>query len=279
MIINNQNKKVAIYIRVSTFDQKKEGLSIEIQERKLQDYCELKEYWVFKIYKDEGISAGSINRPEFKQMMEDAKNNKFSAIITYKLDRFSRNMVDLIYLLNELEDYNVDFISFTENFDTTTATGRAFMKIVTIFAELEREQTSERVEMVFSEKRADGLPSTPPPYGYKYNKKKRWVVEKIKADKIRLVCEAHLNGIRWKDTLQTLKMKRNCYYHILINAKKGSYNGWIIYNKKFKDVRGNIVKKERVKYKGIHDHIISDETLYKLNPNFQPIVENQKQDA
>jgi len=256
----NDKKRIAIYVRVSSQDQKKEGLSIDVQTKKLQDYSEVKDYWVFKIYTDAGISAGSINRPAFKAMMIDAKNEKFDAILVYKLDRFSRNMVDLIYTLNDLNNYGVDFISLTESFDTTTAVGRAFMKTISIFSELEREQTMERVEMVFSDKRKQGLPSTPPPFGYKYNKKKSWAIEKIKAEKVRQVYQDHKNKIRFKETLKRLKINKSCYYRILKNIEKGIYSGWIIYNKKIKDVRGKVIRTEEIKYKGTYEPIIQNET-------------------
>lgn len=253
-------KRIAIYVRVSSQDQKNEGLSIEVQTKKLQDYSEVKDYWVFKIYTDAGISAGSINRPAFKDMMGDAKNEKFDAILVYKLDRFSRNMVDMIYTLNDLNNYNVDFISLTESFDTTTAVGRAFMKIISIFSELEREQTMERVEMVFSDKREQGLPSIPPPFGYKYNKKKCWVLEKKRADIVNQVYSDYKNKINFKESLKRLKIDRNCYYRILNNIKKGTYFGWVVYNKKIKDVRGKVIRTEEVKYKGTHEPILNDKT-------------------
>lgn len=257
MVIKDK-KRIGIYVRVSSQDQKKEGLSIEVQTKKLQDYCEVKDYWVFKIYTDAGISAGSVNRPAFKDMMADAKNEKFDAILVYKLDRFSRNMVDMIYTLNELNNYGVDFISLTESFDTTTAVGRAFMKIISIFSELEREQTSERVEMVFSDKREMGLPSIPPPFGYKYNKKKMWAVDKIAAEKVKQIYSDSKNGVKWKDTIKNLRINKSLYYRVIKNIDKGVYSGWIVYNKKFKDVRGNVTKTEEVRYKGTHEPIIED---------------------
>ena len=245
--------RIAIYVRVSAQDQKKEGLSIDVQTSKLQDYCSVMDYWVFKVYTDAGISGGSINRPDFKKMIEDARNRKFDAILVYKLDRFSRNMVDLIFTLSDLNSYHVDFISLTESFDTTTAVGRAFMKILSIFSEMEREQTKERVEMVFSDKEEKGLPTIPPPFGYKYNNKKVWVLEKKKANIVKQVYSDNNEGVKFKDTIKRCKINKSSYYRILRNIKKGLYSGWICYDKKTKDVRGNVINSEEVRYKGTHE--------------------------
>ena len=265
MIKTENKKKVCIYVRVSSDEQAKEGLSIEAQTKKLQDYCEVKDYWVFKIYTDAGYSGGSINRPAFKQMLEDAKNKKFSMIVVFKLDRFSRNIIDTLFTLNELNSYGIEFNSITESFDTSTASGMAFMKIVSVLSELERDQTRERVNMVFEKKIGEGFPVIPAPYGYKYGKNKNWVVEKKKSDIVKKVCENYLNKINYKITIDELKIDKNLYYKIISNIKKGVYSGWIVYNKKLKDVRGKVTGKEEIKYRGSYDPIISEELFRKVN--------------
>jgi len=100
----------AIYIRVSTEEQAKQGTSLSAQEEALQNYAKALGYEVLKIYKDEGKSGKDIKgRPEMKQLLADAEARKFQAIFIYKLDRFSRSLRDLIETIEKLKEWNVDF--------------------------------------------------------------------------------------------------------------------------------------------------------------------------
>src|SRR3989344_9672280 len=102
----------AIYIRVSTEDQARHGISLQAQEDSLKNYCNALGYEIFKIYRDEGKSAKYItHRPEMVQMLSDAENKKFQAIFIYKLDRFSRSLMDLISTIEKLKEWGVDFVS------------------------------------------------------------------------------------------------------------------------------------------------------------------------
>ena len=87
------NLKVAIYVRVSTEEQAKEGLSIYAQIDKCKSFCNARDWDVFKIYKDAGYSAGSLNRPALELLLRDAKEKKFNIILVYKIDRFSRKLL------------------------------------------------------------------------------------------------------------------------------------------------------------------------------------------
>ena len=105
---NQEEKKIAgIYIRVSTEDQAREGFSLGEQEEKLRQLCEFKEYQIFKVYQDAGISAKDMeHRPGFQQMMDDMRKGKINYIVAYKLDRVTRSVRDLEQLIEELEKYN-----------------------------------------------------------------------------------------------------------------------------------------------------------------------------
>lgn len=137
--------KVAIYSRKSKFTGK--GDSIENQIEMCKNYvnthlgpnCEV------VVYEDEGFSGGTIDRPQFKLMLQDAKYKKFDALICYRLDRVSRNIADFSSLIEDLQAYNISFISIKEQFDTTTPMGRAMMYISGVFAQLERETIAERI--------------------------------------------------------------------------------------------------------------------------------------
>lgn len=101
--MNNEKKKSAIYIRVSTEDQAREGFSLGEQKEKLQDLCKYKGYEIYKVYEDAGISAKNMERPAFQEMMSDMRSGKINIIISYKLDRITRSVQDLEKLLKELE--------------------------------------------------------------------------------------------------------------------------------------------------------------------------------
>ena len=99
----------------------------------------------FRIYEDEGFSGKNIKRPQFQKMLMDAKERQFHVLICYRLDRISRNISDFSTLINQLDSLNISFISVNEQFDTSTPMGRAMMYIASVFAQLERETTGERV--------------------------------------------------------------------------------------------------------------------------------------
>ena len=122
---NQEEKKIAgIYIRVSTEDQAREGFSLGEQEEKLRQLCEFKEYQIFKVYQDAGISAKDMeHRPGFQQMMDDMRKGKINYIVAYKLDRVTRSVRDLEQLIEELEKYNCYLICERDDVNTSTANG------------------------------------------------------------------------------------------------------------------------------------------------------------
>src|SRR5574344_3838 len=98
-------KKIAgIYIRVSTEDQAREGFSLGEQKIKLLEFCKFKNYEVYDIYEDAGISAKDTNRPAYRRMMQDMKEGNIRYIVALKLDRVTRSMYDLEKLIKQLDD-------------------------------------------------------------------------------------------------------------------------------------------------------------------------------
>ena len=137
--------KASIYIRVSTEDQAKEGYSLEVQREYLESFAKREKYEIFKVYCDDGISAYSTRREALQQLLKDAKNKKFDFVLVYKIDRFSRNLKDLLNLVDELSSYGIGFKSATEPFDTTTSAGKLMFQQLGSFAEFERNRIAERV--------------------------------------------------------------------------------------------------------------------------------------
>ena len=136
--------KAAIYSRKSRFTGK--GDSIENQIQLCIDYAKSIGVKDFLIYEDEGFSGSNIDRPQFKKMMQDAKDKKFSYLVCYRLDRISRNVSDFSTLIEKLNELSISFISIKEQFDTSTPMGRAMMFISSVFAQLERETIAERIK-------------------------------------------------------------------------------------------------------------------------------------
>lgn len=142
-----EQKKIAIYSRKSKFTGK--GESIENQIELCRQYIRINsgdaEAGQVLIYEDEGFSGGNLQRPQFKRMMADARADKLSAIVVYRLDRISRNIGDFAGLIESLNDMNISFVSIKEQFDTNSPMGRAMMYIASVFSQLERETIAERI--------------------------------------------------------------------------------------------------------------------------------------
>ena len=130
-------KKAALYVRVSTRYQVDKD-SLPFQRKKLKEYCKFLGIEDFVIFEDDGYSAKNTDRPHFQEMMSRVRDGEFSHLIVWKVDRVSRNLLDFAAMYQELKDHKVTFISMNEQFDTSTAIGEAMLKIILIFAELER---------------------------------------------------------------------------------------------------------------------------------------------
>lgn len=147
---------VDLYIRVSTDRQAKEGDSLEEQESELKKFCEYRGFQIHKVLVERGKSGGNTNRPEYQKLLVDIEAKKINAVVVKKLDRLSRSLLDFEQLMTRLQANEVEFISLRENFDTTTAMGKAMLRVALVFAQLEREQTSERIKDVMEYRASQG---------------------------------------------------------------------------------------------------------------------------
>ena len=188
--------KVAIYTRVSTEDQARDGYSIEVQQEYLLDHAKRLDWEVYKIYTDDE-SGYSLDRPALKEMLQDAKAKKFELIITYKLDRFSRKLKDLLNIVDELEGFGVAYKSATEPFDTTTSAGKLMFQQLGSFAEFERNRIKERVfpGMIKGVQQGNWQGARYAPYGYHYDKVKKLLeVVPEEADIVKLIYMMYLSN-------------------------------------------------------------------------------------
>lgn len=152
----------AIYARQSI--EKKNSLSIQGQQELCRRAASTDD---IRLYQDRGYSGKNTARPDFQRLLNDIKADKIQKLYVYRLDRFSRSIADFSQLWKVLQEHQVEFVSVTENFDTATPMGRAMLHIIMVFAQLERETTSERVHDNYISRAASGAwPGGPAPYGY-----------------------------------------------------------------------------------------------------------------
>lgn len=232
---------VAIYSRVSTEEQAKEGLSVEAQIDKCEAFCKARGWNIYKIYKDAGYSAGSLNRPSLELLLRDAKEKKFNIILVYKIDRFSRRLRDLILVLEELKQEKINFTSVTEQIDTTSAMGEAFFQIIGVFAQLERSMVKERVELSFERKIKLGESFSRAPFGYVYHNKKL-IPDPENCEKIKEIFEMCVYGVSYKEICNKFNISSSTFYQIIRNPV---YIGKIKYRGKlYLGKHKAIIKKE-----------------------------------
>lgn len=170
--VNAGEKRAALYVRVSTGHQV-DKCSLPFQRKELKAYCEHVLHFpaaACEIYEDAGRSAKNTDRPAFRRMMQDIEAGKVSHVVVYKIDRISRNLVDFSQMYDEFKRRKVTFISLNEQFDTSNALGEAVLKIILVFAELERKMTSERVsDIMLDRARAAKWNGARVPYGWRWN--------------------------------------------------------------------------------------------------------------
>ena len=172
--------ETGIYVRVSTEEQAQEGFSIRGQEQKLKDYALIKDWSIYKIYSDEGISGKNITeRPAVNELIADIKAGHVKNVLVFKIDRLTRSTADLLFLVELFNDHNCCFNSLMESVDTQTASGRMFLKIIGIFAEFERENIIERVKLGNERKVKEGYTLGGRRVSYGYDRPKGQEIQSI----------------------------------------------------------------------------------------------------
>ena len=189
-------KNVAgIYIRVSTEDQAREGFSLGEQEEKLRQLCKYKDFEIYKVYKDAGISAKNMkDRPAFQEMLEDIKAGKLNYIVAYKLDRVTRSVRDLEVLITTLEDYHCFLICDRDDVNTSTANGRFFVRMLTVLSQLEIEIVSERTKFGLNGAIKSGHIPGKCPFGYYRDTDKTLKINNSTKDLVIRIFEMYLEG-------------------------------------------------------------------------------------
>ncbi|MEB3103042.1 recombinase family protein [Ferviditalea candida] len=186
--------RVAAYVRVSTDEQADKGNSLLEQKERLEAYCKAMGWNRPMFFEDDGFSAKDMRRPDAQKMIERVKNNEFEIVLTSKLDRMSRNLLDMLQFVKLLEEHNCSYVSASEGFDTSTAVGRMVLQLLAAFAEFERERISERVkDNMMSLARNTDKAITLPCYGYDIVEGK-YEINDIEAQYVKLMFELAEEG-------------------------------------------------------------------------------------
>ena len=271
--MSNKKLKVGLYPRVSTQEQAKEGYSINEQIERLTKYCDAMGWTVYKIYTDAGYSGGNTDRPALQEMIKDVKEGKLDKVVVYKLDRLSRSQLDTLYLIEKVFLVNnTDFVSMSENFDTSTPFGRAMIGILAVFAQLEREQIRERMSMGKEARAKEGKwnGGSTEPIGYDYDTTKDLlIVNDYEAMQIKELCELFLKGtpLRSIETIfhdKGYKQKHGTWTPKTMRRvmRNKIYLGYIHYNDEY--------------YKAEHTPILDEDTYNKVNRLLDQRAEHYK---
>jgi len=258
-------KKTAIYIRVSTDEQAKSGYSVEAQKKNLTEYCKRYNFDLIEYYIDSGFSGAKLERPELQRLIADTDQGLIDSVIVWRMDRLSRKMKHLLYLLDLFEKNNVKFYSMTENFDVKTPVGKLLINMLGSIAEFERESIIQRINAVKETRKVKKkLPLGHPPLGYKIEDNK--FIKDENAHIVKKIFEMFIYGYKPKQIALVLNNEgyRTRDGNIFTKAsvwrivKNYTYAGLIEINGKL--VKGNI------------EPIVDEKTFYKA----QQIIESRR---
>jgi DNA invertase Pin-like site-specific DNA recombinase len=261
--------RVAIYLRVSTTEQAKEGYSLGAQLERLRNFCKAREWEVSREYIDDGHSGRSIKRPAYKKMMEE--KDEWDMILVVKMDRIHRNSKNFMEMMDNLRKWEKEFSSMQESLDTSTAMGRFVVDIIQRIAQLESEQIGERVYVGMKQKASTegGILGFAHPFGYDYvdgelrvNDYESVVVKKI--------FDLYLEGNGSSAIAEELD---NSNY----KTKRGGVWSARTIGKILKNpVYCGHMKWENVIYKGTHERLISVEDYNEVQRMIQRNTKNSK---
>jgi DNA invertase Pin-like site-specific DNA recombinase len=164
---SGDTKKAVGYIRVSTKDQVKEGISLDAQKAKIEAYAAINDLELLEIIRDEGASGKDLEREGMAKLLDLVGSGKVEAVIVYKLDRLSRRTLDTLSLIESLESKGIAFHSISEKVDTKSATGKFFLTIISAVAQMERDLIAERTKDALKHKRQKGEWSGRIPFGFR----------------------------------------------------------------------------------------------------------------
>lgn len=259
--------RVALYPRVSGHEQE-DNYSIPEQIKRMKAYCEARGWMVYKIYTDSGYTGSNLERPGLQQLIKDAEKKNIDMVLVYKLDRLSRSQKDTLYLIEDVFDkHDVFFTSITENFDTSTPTGKAFLGILAVFAQFEREQIRERTMIGKSSRAQEGLwhGSKWYPIGYDYVDG-FLVINEYEAMQIKEVADMVIDRVPFR-TIANIMTEKG-YKH-----KYGEWDAKTVRRHLQNPVLIGMLKHRDKYYKGVHEPILTKEKFEAVQ-----VIMNERKD-
>ena len=246
----NNEFRIALYERVSTDAQAEEGYSIDIQKERLEAYVKSLTATPEAVmhYTDDGFSGGNISRPGLERLMMDIQDGKITHVIVYKLDRLSRSQKDTLYLIEDVFiPHQVSFISVQESFNTATAFGRAVIGILSVFAQLERENIYERTRSGMQKRIEKGYwpGGHTIPFGYNYDSGNGILVPNADADIVRKIFELYIQGASEDSLAKKFGLCHDRHVHAILTRR--AYTGVIQYRGEY--------------YQGLHTPLIDEQTF------------------
>lgn len=233
--------RAALYARVSTEEQAKEGFSIDAQLNILSAWSVVKGYQIVDRYVDDGYSAKNLNRPAVQRLLEDCRAGAVDAVVVWRLDRLSRSLRDTLTVVEDVfRARNIEFISTTESIDTTSTSGRLMLNILASFAQNEREVNEERVRTVSMDLARQCIHmGGVPPYGYSVGEDRRYIINESEAAAIRMLFDMRAEGHGYGDIITAMTnagyrtrggkvFSKNALHDMLKNEK---YMGVYTYNR------------------------------------------------
>lgn len=226
--------RASIYIRVST-DEQVNGTSLEDQLEKCQAFCKAHNYEIVNVYRDEGFSAKNLDRPALQSALTSIAD--YDVLVFLKLDRLTRSMKDLTYLVQLFTDKNKGLQAVLEAFDTTSISGRLMLNILGSFAQFERETIGMRTINGKIKRIKEGHWVQAAPFGYRKIGTYDLEIYEPEAQAVRLMVDLYLHGNGPKkiaNELNKLKIKpqrgkfwkENLIYNILFNPIYGGFTTW-----------------------------------------------------
>lgn len=200
-------KRAALYVRVSTQEQKKHGMSVDSQIVALQEYCDKNSYNIYKIYNDAGLSARKpyMKRPAIIQLLEDCENGDIDVILITRLDRWFRNVAGYYEVQTRLDSCGVTWKTIWEDYDTSTSDGVFKVNIMLSCAQAEADRDSERIRSVNQYRRSQGeYMGGLAPRGYK-NVDKHLVIDKELEPYIKTFFSTYLNTLSPSKAIESIQ--------------------------------------------------------------------------
>jgi len=196
--------KAVGYIRVSTDEQARDGVSLDNQQSRIEAFCVAKDWNLERVYSDEGKTGSNLNREGIQELIGDCRKRKFDVVVIYKLDRLTRSVKDLGYLIELFDKTGVAFSSVSDNFDTTTANGKLVLNILGSVAQWERDIISERTRDALSHKKSELEVYSPLPLGYEAGEDGRLIENEAELATVKQVRALRKQGFSYQQIADSL---------------------------------------------------------------------------